>query len=183
MNQRTVIALIVIVGVISAVGTITLLMGLNQSTPEVPPPENPPGNEVDVFIGENIELSAKAIFSQDFMPIIGDEGPPFYVLIRVNVTNTGDTVLEDLNAIRTTLYYNGTLTVFTTLNLTHAHQTLLPITVQPGECAIIEFINDRSEVFSPTIDEGTYLYARVLFVYDHGECILTTPPSEVMFTH
>lgn len=183
MHQRTLIASVMIVGIVVTVGTAFILLGMNNALAQIPPPDTYPDNDLEVFQGESVEVTAEAIYSQNFMPIVDDDGPPFYVLVRINVTNTGDTTLETLNALRTTLYYNGTLTAFATLNLTLAVRTLLPITVEPGESLMIEFINDRSEVFSPIIDEGTYLYARVLFQWDYGKGILTTPPSDVLFTH
>ncbi|MHA2374347.1 MAG: hypothetical protein ACXAEB_15180 [Candidatus Thorarchaeota archaeon] len=70
------------------------------------------------------------------------------------------------------------------MNLTLGIQTFVPIVVQPGESIIVEYINNRNEIFSPTVDEGKGLYARVLFQWGVGEeTILTTVPSELEFTY
>jgi len=48
----------------------------------------------------------------------------------------------------------------------------------------MEFTNERGVVFSPDLEEGTGLYARVLVTWADGQqVILTTPPSPVHFTY
>jgi hypothetical protein len=149
----------------------------------VPPPVTPPGDEQEIVVAGDLELWAEADFWQDFMPLVPPEGPPFYTLIRINITNTGSSALEHFDAPRATIYFNDSFEALVTLNLTLGMQTFVPIVVQPGESIVVEYINDRSEVFSPTIDMGTGLYSRVLFQWGEGEeAILTTLPSQLYST-
>jgi hypothetical protein len=136
-----------------------------------------------IEVAGDLVLSAEAVYSQDFMPAIPPEGPPFYSFIRINITNNGATTLTDMRAPRATLYFNNTLDPFVTLNLTMAIDTFVPVEIAPGESEIIGFLNDRSKIYSPTIEEGTGLYARILFVWSglHSH-ILTTAPSSVLYT-
>jgi hypothetical protein len=167
------------VGVVAA-----YLSGLNPDLSQVPPPVTPPGDEQEIVVAGDLELWAEADFWQDFMPLVPPEGPPFYTLIRINITNTGSSALEHFDAPKVTVYFNDSFDVLVTLNLTLGIQTFVPIVVQPGESIIVEYINNRNEIFSPTVDEGKGLYARVLFQWGVGEeTILTTVPSELEFTY
>ena len=48
--------------------------------------------------------------------------------------------------------------------------------------ALIEFENNPSDIYSPTLDAGTLLYGRVLFGWSGTEeTILTTAPAPLMF--
>ncbi|MFW9932089.1 MAG: hypothetical protein ACFFDR_05470 [Candidatus Thorarchaeota archaeon] len=181
MMERKVIAIAVVLVAVVGVSGYALLLG-SIGTTQVPPPNEPPGDETIIITAGDVVLWAEAEYWQDFMPS-DDPSHPFFAVIRVNITNNGNTTIENLGALRTTIYYNDTLTPFVTLNLTQAIQTLVPITVSPGESVVIEYINDRSTVFSPTIDEGTGLYSQVLFRWGSGqEAILTTTPTELYFT-
>lgn len=181
MLDKRIVSVVVIICAISGVLFISWLI---QDPIQVPPPELPPGQEPDVYRDGDVELWAEAEFSQDFMPAIPPEGPPFYVFIKINITNTGNSTISNLGASRATVYYNDTLDPLVTLNLTSAIQYFKEVEIRPGESIVMEFINDRSEIFSPTIEEGTVLFARVIFTWGEGhEQILTTPPKALMFTH
>lgn len=115
------------------------------------------------------------------MPIVPGEGAPFYTAIRVNVTNTGDTTLDTFHAIRVTIYLYGTNMLLVTLNLTLVGEMRQ---IGPGDTTVLVFTNDRSSIFSPTIEEGTELYSRILTRCGDGiESILTAPPSAVDYTY
>jgi hypothetical protein len=118
------------------------------------------------------------------MPAIPPEGPPFYTSIKINITNTGTANVSNLGASRATIYYNDTIEPLVTLDLTSVIEYFNPVEVGPGESIIMEFTNDRSKVYSPTIQEGTMLFARMIFVWDTDhELILTTPHSSLLYTY
>jgi hypothetical protein len=181
--ERKFLAVVLIVISISGVGILAVL--LNGSSPsQVPPPLSPPGNETEIVTAGQLSVWAEAEFSQDFMPAIPPEGPPFYSFIKINITNTGDTTVNDLMANRITIYYNNTLTPLVILNITTVAQYFAPLSISPGESMVIDFINLENEIYSPTLDEGTGFYGRILFTWDGGqETILTTTPSALMFTY
>jgi hypothetical protein len=183
INRKLTASVLLIITFIGVGSIAVYLGGLNPDLSDVPPPENPPGNEREVVFEGDLELWAEADFWQDFMPLVPPEGAPFYTVVFINITNTGTSTLENFNAPMMTVYFNDSTDVLVTLNLTLGIQTFVPIVVQPGESIMVEYINNRNEVFSPTIDEGTGLYARVLFQWGVGEeAILTTVPSELVFT-
>ena len=118
------------------------------------------------------------------MPAIPPEGPPFYLIIWINVTNTGTNTVTNFNAIRTTIYFHNTSQVFVTLDLMSSIQYIVWPQIGPGESVVFEFTNVRDSIFSPTIEEGAVLYSRVLATWESGgEMILTTPPSDLFYTH
>ncbi|MFX0108407.1 MAG: hypothetical protein ACFE7R_09000 [Candidatus Hodarchaeota archaeon] len=128
---------------------------------------------------------ATAVFWQDFMPSIPEEGPPFYLVLRVNVTNMGNGTIFGLDMPRVTVYFNNT---FTPLHSFHIDPGVACCddenAVPPGETLILEFTNRREAIFSPDLDEGTGLYARAVFIWEtDGEAILTTPPNALSFTY
>ena len=154
MLDRRIVSAAVIFCAISGVLFISLyIQDLFQVLPpeQVPPPESAPGLEPIVYRDGDVELWAEAEFSQDFMPAIPPEGPPFYTFIKINITNHGNSTISNLGASRATVYYNDTLDPLVTLNLTSAIQYFKEVEIRPGESRVMEFINDRSEIFSPTI--------------------------------
>lgn len=174
-------ASIVLVTAIVGVTGLSLLLG-GSAFPQVPPPNELPAGEIPPTEIGDVVLFAEAEYWQDFMPS-NNPNHPFYVRILVNITNNGDSTIDYLSALRTTIYFNGTFNALVTLNLTQAYLTFVPITVRPGESVVIEYINDDATIFSPSITEGTVLYSRVLFVWGAGnEAILTTSPNELNFT-
>jgi hypothetical protein len=170
--------------IVCAISGVLIVSWLLRDPLQVPPPDSPPSKDPEIFRDGEVELWAVASFSQDFMPAVPPEGPPFYAFIKINITNTGNSTITNLYASRATIYYNDTLDSLVTLNLTSAIQYFKEVEVRPGESIVMEFINDRSEIFSPTIEEGTVLLARVVFAWGNGfEQILTTPPNALLYTH
>lgn len=177
MTNRRIVAIITILVTIIGMGVYVSLSGI----PQVPPPLSPPGEDPDIIISHDLEVWAEALYWQDFMPSVPEEGPPFLVIIWVNVTNTGNTTVNNFEAVRLTIYFHNNSIPLVTLNLVIVGD---PIQIGPSENMVLEFTNDRSSVFSPTIEEGAVLYSRILVRWGAGiEGILTTPPSSLLFTH
>ncbi len=182
MSDRRIIAIVVILVTVLGMGVIGIILNVSRSDPlQVPPPSVPPGENPEIIISHGLEVWAEASYWQDFMPSVPEEGPPFYTVIRVNVTNTGETTVSDFEAIRMTIYFDNTNVSLVTLNLILVGDWPQ---IGPGENTVLVFTNNRDSIFSPTIDEGTELYGRVLTRWGDGiESILTTPPSAVLYTH
>lgn len=180
-DKKTIIASFLVIAVIG-VGVSAALLS-NVVPQQVPPPDSLPDETVDIVTSGDLRIWAEAVYWQDFMPSVPPEGPPFYTVITVNITNDGDVTITDIFAPRVTIYYNSTFNALVTLNLTTVNQYFAPLSVSPGESVEIEFTNVRSTIFSPSIDEGTALYSRVLFHWENGETILTTVPTELSFTY
>jgi hypothetical protein len=182
--ERRIVGSILVVIVLAGIGMLSLYFtSLGQGSLTVPPPADPPGRDLVIVIKGDLVLWAEAEFWQDFMPIVPPEGAPFHSLIRINITNNGESTLTNFWAPRVTLYFNETLDSLVTLNLTTAIETFAPVEIAPGESVVIEYINERNEIYSPDIDEGTGLYARVLFIWnDVYSSILTTAPSPLEYT-
>jgi hypothetical protein len=160
------------------------IVGVMLYSYSVPPPQEPPGEEPETVIKDGLEAWAKAIYSQDFMPAIPEEGPPFYTIIWLNVTNTGNTTITNFHAVRATIYFYNTSQELATLDLTSNIQYFVWPQIGPEESVVFEFTNVRDSIFSPTIEEGAILYSRVLATWETGsEMILTTPPSALFYTH
>ena len=179
--DRRVLGTFVLVVTVLGLGVVGLI--LNVSNPlQVPPPANPPGEIPEIVISTNLEAWAEASYWQDFMPFVPEEGPPFYMIVYVNVTNTGNSTVTNFEVPRVSIYFHNTSILLVTLNL---HVVLSEWSeIGPGESFLIELTNDRNTIFSPTIEEGAVLYSRVLTRWGNGiEMILTTPPSALLFTH
>ncbi|MHA2143363.1 MAG: hypothetical protein ACXADC_18285 [Candidatus Thorarchaeota archaeon] len=150
---------------------------------QVPPPAEPPGEELEPIVRDDLLASAIAVYWQDFMPIAPSEGPPFYTIIRINVTNTGNTTVTNFHAVRVTIYFHNSSLPLVTLDVTSTIQYFVWPEIRPGESAEFEYTNVRDSIFSPTIEEGAVLYSRVLTRWENGnEMILTTPPSPLEYT-
>jgi len=183
MPDRRLVAIFIVILTVGSVSGLVILFG-NPMLSQIPPPAELPSDQTHVFTSGNIVVWAEAEYWQDFMPVV-DQDHSFYTSITVNITNIGNYTIEYVSAIRTTIYFNGTTTPFVTLDLEQAYQTFAPITISPNESVIIEYTNDRSRVFSPTIDEGTALYSQILFKWidNAHELVLTTSPTELFFTY
>ncbi|MFW9847578.1 MAG: hypothetical protein ACFFF4_00455 [Candidatus Thorarchaeota archaeon] len=182
MLDRRILAASLIIIAVSGVGIIAILLN-GPSPSQVPPPSSPPGNNIQIVTAGQLAVWAEAEFSQDFMPVVPPEGPPFHTFIKINITNNGDETVNGLMAHRITVYYNNTLNALVTLNITTVNQYFAPISISPGESTVIEFINLSNEIYSPTLDEGTGFYGRILFTWSGvQETILTTAPSALLFT-
>ncbi|TFG13742.1 hypothetical protein EU537_05655 [Candidatus Thorarchaeota archaeon] len=178
MNQRNILAAgIVLIVAVGIVATALLLS---------PPPSSPPDEKADQMMWGDFLIRAEASFAQDFMPIIPEEGPPFFSSVRINVTNTGQSILDfhNFSAITMTIYYNNTSEALVTLSLFLSPSQELPYSVEPGESVILHYSDRDDEIFSPNLEEGTYFYARVSFTWNNMNWYtLTTEPSEIEFTY
>ena len=178
-GTRIFLAVFAMILVASGAGAFLILGNLSA---DVPPPVSPPTSSVDHIEVDGLRLNASAYYWQDFMPDIPDEGPPFMFIIWITVKNNGNSTVDDLTAIKATLFYSGTLTPLRTFMLTRVDSGAN--STAPGGTILMEFTNQRGEVFSPDIEEGTEFYARVLFTWvGNYQAILTTPPSPLMFTY
>ena len=175
---------IILVAVIG-LGVVGVLMNLSFADPlQIPPPTEPPGDDLELTSKDGLQAWARAVYWQDFMPMIPPQGPPFYMVICINVTNTGNITVTNFHAVRVTIYFHNSSLPLTTLNITSTIQYLVWPEIRPGESAEFEYTNVRDSIFSPTIEEGAVLYSRVLTRWENGnEMILTTPPSELGYTH
>ncbi len=182
MIDRKFLAVVIVVLAVVGIGGAATILG-TPLLEQVPPPDELPGTQTMAVTSGDVVIWAEAEYWQDFMPPV-DPDPPFYVLISVNITNNGNTSIEDLRAPRATIYFNGTFTPLVTLELVQTIETLVPIVINPGQSFVITYMNDRSSIFSPTIEAGTGLYSRILFIWGDGnEAILTTVPAGLSYTY
>lgn len=180
-TRRAFVSVILVVGIVAGLSIGGLYMNLSYPL-QVPPPTHLPGADPEVFITGNLTAWAEAVYWQDFMPFVPPEGPPFLVVVDVNVTNKGTSTISGLEIPRLTIYFDGTRTPLATLSLHVVSSELSEI--GPGESFVIQLTNDRDTVFSPSIEEGTALYSRVLLEWEIGNTmILTTPPSTLFYTY
>ena len=180
-TRRAFVSVILVVGIIAGLTVAGLYMNLSYPL-QVPPPTHLPGTDPEIFMIGNLTAWAEAEYWQDFMPSIPTEGPPFLLVLDVNVTNTGTSTITGFEIPRLTIYFDGTRTPFATLTLQVVSPELSEI--GPGESFVIQLTNDRDTIFSPSIEEGTALYSRVLLEWKIGNTmILTTPPSALYYTH
>ncbi len=178
--SRGLSALVIILVVIVA-GSIVFL---SNFVPPVAPPDEPPSGVAESVIVDDLELSATAYFWQDFMPVVPPEDPPFYLVIRVNATNLRNTTVFGLNVHFVTVYFGDSLIVLHTFKIQPGLSCCFDeFTVTSHSSHLIEFTNDRETIFSPDLEEGIDLYARVHVVWDNGEAIVTTAPASLDFTH
>jgi hypothetical protein len=181
LTDKRVIGFIVLIVTIIGLGVSGLILNVFDPL-QVPPPLFPPGEDPEIVITQELEAWAEAYYWQDFMPSFPEEGPPFYLIVWINVTNIGDSIVTDFEANRVTVYFYNTSMPLVTLNL---HKVLSEWSeIGPGESFLIQLTNDRNSIFSPAIEEGAVLYSRVLTRWGNGsEMILTTPPSALVYTH
>ncbi len=179
-QSRSLLALVIIL-VVTVAGTLVIL---SDFTSPIAPPDAPPTGVVDPVIVDDLQLSITAYFWQDFMPDIPPEGPPFYLVLRVKATNLGNTTVLGLNVFAVTVYFGDSLNVLHTFKIEPGLACCFDeFTVPPNRSELFEFTNDRETVFSPELDEGVILYARVQVVWDNGESIVTTAPAPLGFTY
>ncbi|MHA2064967.1 MAG: hypothetical protein ACXABY_11390 [Candidatus Thorarchaeota archaeon] len=177
---RGIIALAIILVMIVA-GSLAFL---SDFTPPVAPPDEPPSGAVEPVIVDDLQISATAYFWQDFMPAVPPEGPPFYLVIRVNATNLGNTTVFGLDVFTVTVYFGDSLNILHTFKIEPGLSCCFDeFSVAPNNTELFEFTNDRETIFSPEIEEGTSLYAQVQLVWDTGQAVLTTPPALLGLTH
>lgn len=174
-------SVILVVGIIAGLTVAGLYMNFSYPL-QVPPPTHLPGTVPEIFTTGNLTAWAEADYMQNFMPSVPPEGPPFRVYVEVNVTNKGTSIISGFEIPRVTIYFNGTSNPLVTLALQVVSSELSEI--GPGESIIIQLTNDIDTIFSPTIEEGTSLYSRVLIGWGIGSTmILTTPPSALYYAY
>ena len=157
---------------------------LSDFVPPVAPPDEPPSGDVEPVIADGLELAATAYFWQDFMPETPPEGPPFYLVIRVNATNHANTTVFGLNVHVVTVYFGDSINILHTFKIQPGLACCFDeFTVPSNSSHLIEFTNDRETIFSPDLQEGTELYARVHVVWDTGQALITTAPVPLGFTY
>lgn len=169
------------IGLIMVIGVVMVIIFHYKANQPVPPPVEPPTDEMAPIQVDYLVFEAKIIFWQNFMPIIPPEGPPFYLVLEIIVKNYGNIPISDITAIRTTVYYAATTRALHTFKLEPFDS--VNNLIRPGETRKFEYTNDRSTIFSPDLEEGTELYARILVRWEsEHEVILTTPLAPVEFT-
>ncbi len=169
-------------GLILVIGVVLVMVFHYKANQQVPPPEEPPTDVVAPIQVDNVVFEANAIFWQNFMPIIPPEGPPFYLVLEITVKNWGNVPLTGLTAVRTTIYFADTTRALHTFQLEPLDS--VNNSIKPGEIKNLEFTNDRSTIFSPDLEEGTKLYARIQVCWGSEQAvILTTPLAPVEFTY
>jgi len=178
--SRGVSAFIIVLVILVASSFIVL----SDFIPPVAPPDEPPSQAVEPVIVDGLVLAATAYFWQDFMPEIPSMGPPFYLVIRVNATNHANTTVFGLNVHVVTVYFGDSTNVLHTFKIQPGLACCFDeFTVPSNISHLIEFTNDRETIFSPDLEEGIDLYARVHVVWDNGEALITTPPVPLGFTY
>ncbi|MGY5853803.1 MAG: hypothetical protein RTU92_09575 [Candidatus Thorarchaeota archaeon] len=184
MPDQRLVAAVLVVLVLGGVGVLSYsLNALTLGSGHLPPATTAPGPDSEVITDGDVELWADSEFWQDFMPAVPPEGPPFYAVVGINITNNGDTKIVNIGVAQATVFFYDTGQPLASLNMTTVNYYFAPIEIGPGESIYIEYINSRSEIYSPTLEEDTMLYARVLFVWGDGnQQILTTPPAALLFT-
>ena len=106
MLARKITAIGIILVTVLGLGVFGIFLIIINSNPlQIPPPSEPPGEEPEIIIENELEAWSEAVYSQDFMSPIPEEGPPFMTLIWVNLTNTGNTTVTYFYAVRVTIYF------------------------------------------------------------------------------
>lgn len=185
MRMERGITLVVISILVVATATAFILGGtLFSGLDPVPPPDEPPSEVVGNITVDELDLAASAFFWQDFMPSIPPEGPPFYLVIRVNVTNNGNLIVFGLDVSRVSVYFNN-LTLLHTFDIEPGVSCCSDeFSVAPGHTEIFEFTNNRESIFSPEVAEDTELFARILLTWDSdSEAIITAASVPLLYTH
>lgn len=150
---------------------------------EVPPPERFPQEKDSIMVIDDVKFTISSYFWQDFMPAIPPQGPPFFISFGIKVKNLTGRPLRGLAASHSTLYYFDTQRVFRSFRLIPGADTKAEQTILPGEEKALTYTNDRSEIFSPEIEQGTRLYGRIMVRWNGRTCLLTSPPAGVSYTY
>lgn len=171
-----------LIGLILVIGVVLVMIFHYKPNQQVPPPDEPPTDEVAPIQVDYLVFEANVVFWQNFMPIIPPEGPPFYLVLEITVKNYGNIPISGFTAIKTTVYFAATTRALHTFQLEPLDSA--NNSIHPGEIRKLEFTNERSTIFSPDLEEGTKLYARVLVRWESDQAvILTTPLAPVEFTY
>lgn len=149
----------------------------------VPPPERSPQDKDSIVVIDDLKFTISSYFWQDFMPVIPPEGPPFYLKINMEIKNDIRGRLEGFSALMATLYYLDTSKFFHNFRLTPAANTKQEETIFAQERRTLIYTNDRKEIFSPQIEQGTKLYGRIMVEWNGKKHLLTSPPADVTYTY
>jgi hypothetical protein len=181
MNKARGIIVVAIIVVILASGSLVFISGI---TPQVIPPQQPPVGEVEPILADDLQLVASVYIWQDFLLLEPHEKPPLNFIIRVNVTNLGNSTVFGLNVPKVTLYYGESFTSLNTFMTSPGLSCCFDeFSIAPGNTEIFQFTNDRETIFSPELEEGTVFYTRLLVEWDpDNEAVLTTAPVPLDFT-
>ena len=150
---------------------------------KVPPPERFPQEKDSIMVIDDVKLTISPYFWQDFMPAVPPQGPPFFVSFEIEVKNCTGEPLIGFAALVTTLYYSDTQRAFRSFRLTPVADTKTEQTILPGQEKRLAYTNDRTQIFSPEIEQGTKLYARIMARWDAEIHLLTSPPAGVGRTY
>lgn len=150
---------------------------------EIPPAERSPQDEDSVIVIEGIKFKITPYFWQDFMPRVPPGGPPFYLNFKIYVHNLTGRPIRDFSAPVATLYYSETQSLFHSFKLIPVADTQPEETILPQEKKRLIYTNDREEIFSPQVEKGTKLYARIMVMWNGKKHLLTSPPAGVAYTY
>ena len=174
MNQRTIIGVVLVAIVISAMGIIlyspSFQPEVSPPLDPLPPSDNPP---TDYRTAETIQvgslmLSANATVT-GMIPHTGFSTYEFTLV--VNITNTGNETISNFRAIKMSVYniWQQLLRTFHLLPESNA-------TISAGETLLLNYQNSDTHFEAPSRIKGASDYARVLVTFGNNqEAILTTP--------
>jgi hypothetical protein len=149
---------------------------------EIPPAERSPQEKDSVFVIDDIKFKISVYFWQDFMPRVPPGGPPFYLNFKIYVHNLTERPIRGFSAPVATLYYSETQSLFHSFRLIPVATTQPEETILPQEKKRLIYTNDREEIFSPQVEQGTKLYARIMVMWNGKKHLLTSPPAGVAYT-
>ena len=150
---------------------------------QIPPPQTFPSEKDSVTVIDDVKFTISSYFWQDFMPMVPPDGPPFYLNLKIEIQNNSQKTVKDFSALTITLYHLDTQEVFHGFRLIPSVNTKPEETILPQERKTLIYTNDREEIFSPQIEQGIKLYGRIMVKWNGKECLLTSPPQEVIFTY
>lgn len=169
---------------------VLLWNGCERSVPpsktellEIPPAERSPQEKDSVFVINDIQFKISPYFWQDFMPLVPPEGPPFFLNFKIEIHNLTGKHVNGFSALIAALYYFDTQHLFQSFKLIPTASTQPEETISPLEKKTLIYTNDRNEIFSPQIEKGTKLYARIVVRWDGEKHLLTSPPASVAYTY
>ena len=179
MNRNTAIGILVAVILTSSVIVGILIQNPpfvdnRRILPELdplPPAETTPGQTVDPVTVDNVTFQASVQFHM-FLPHNGFN--TFHFILDVNVTNNGQSTIDNLNATKASVFYENS-----TLLYTFGLEYILYYTLNPSDQRSFTFEEDRD---MPTVlgELGfELLYLRVYLTFgEDSEVILTTPLTQ-----
>ena len=132
---------------------------------------------------DGIRFKIYPYFWQNFMPMVPPAGPPFYLNFKIEVQNLTGRPITSFSALFTSLYYVDTQKLFHSFRLMPTANTQPEETILPQEKKTLIYTNDREEVFSPQVEQGTKLYARIMATWDGKKHVLTSPPVNVVYAY